>query len=112
MTKPKFKIDDHVRVKTSQKTGYVRAVYDADYWNLWTMDGGDHEYGIEYDDGSGTCNIVEKVLELSDSTPVYPKRCSCGAWITSFPDNHSAWCDLFIHDATYASNYTSMGNGD
>lgn len=80
-----FNVGDYVRVRTSGKTGYIRQVFPADYWN-----GNDHEYSVELDNGEGCVNLVERVLEYVNSP-----KCECGAKYTSFPQIHSYWCTLY-----------------
>ncbi len=111
--KPKFKIGDKVKCTTNTKTGVVKAVYDADYWNLYSMDGSEsHEYGVEYDDGSGLINLVEKVLELTGESNELYKGCDCGAKHTRNPTHHSSWCSVLTNQSHYGSQYNDFSGGD
>lgn len=83
-----FKIGDRVRLTTSGKTGIVRQVFDADYWNL-SAGNGDHEYSVEFDNGEGAINLVERVLEL-----VQGVKCECGA-LSVGSNKHSDYCVLY-----------------
>lgn len=85
----KFDVGDKVRIRTSGKTGTVKVIYDGNYWNM-----SDSEYGIEFDDGSGTITIIERVIDLADGEP----RCECGVGAVG-GGKHSEYCPLYDRDA-------------
>lgn len=83
-----FKVGDRVRITTNGKTGTIKAVYDADYWNLQAGNG-DHEYTVELDHGEGAINMVERVLAYE-----YERRCECGVKYDRHGGKHSDYCPL------------------
>lgn len=95
MSQPKFQIGDRVRVTTNEKTGTIKAVFDS---FSWAMIGVDHEYTIEFDDGSGATTIVERVLELVEGGKPRRSLCVCGV-ATVGQGKHSDWCELYDPNA-------------
>lgn len=91
----RFKVGDRVKVRSSGRLGTVSAVFDAEYWNLWDHTGDSaHEYTVDFDDGSGAVNIVEKVLEFANV-----RTCECGAkFIPWYEKNHADYCPLYKKD--------------
>lgn len=82
----KFKVGDSVKVTTSDKTGIVRNVYEASYWNS-----SDDEYAVEFDDGSGVTTIVERVLVSTTPRP----SCDCGLKFARSGGKHSSYCAIY-----------------
>lgn len=87
MSRAKFGIGDKVKLLSSGKLGEVKAVFDGNDWNLHK---GEHEYTVEFDDGSGAVNIVERVLEHA-----HVKTCECGLKYARSGGKHSTWCPLY-----------------
>lgn len=83
----KFQIGDKIKVKSSGKTGVIKAIYDGDMWNM-----SDNEYGVEFDDGSGIITIVERVLQPIDFLEEI--KCECGVGAVN-GNKHSDYCPLY-----------------
>lgn len=89
----KFNVGDKIRIKTTGRTGKIRAEFTSqDAW--WNLAECGKDYIIELDDGTGTLTLAEKVLEKYSPEDKKAGGCECGAFVTDFPEHHSTWCPL------------------
>lgn len=84
----KFNVGDRISIKSSGRTGIVRAIFESGYWHM-----ADDEYSIILDDGSGAITVPALELELISAADV--PKCECGLKYSRSGGRHSFWCILY-----------------